>query len=104
MHAMPRVNLSFAVVSGALVLAGCGTQATAPEEPPSFTDTGALVEEGLQEFIGTRGDVFEGGCSDGFYEERGLALWRCVVFVGEDSQRWNVAVNDQGEVVDASAR
>lgn len=77
----------------AVLLAGCGGGGE-----------GATVEAELAAYLdgaGITAEVMDGGCSDGRHEENGLALWKCVVFVGNDPQTWNVAFDGE-QVVDAS--
>jgi hypothetical protein len=60
------------------------------------------VERDVQAYFGTRAEVHS--CQDADYEQNGLHLWKCIVYPGggSDAETWNVALNDDGDVVDAS--
>ena len=88
-----KMALLAGIVAVLALAIGCGSDGDA-----------AAVETELAAYLdreGIEAEVMDGGCSDDLFERGGNALWKCVVYVGNDAQTWNVAFDGE-QVVDAS--
>jgi hypothetical protein len=82
-----------------LLAYGCSRSTSSSE------NKSAAVETSLQSYLGDRGEVMSGGCTDAQSEKNGLRLFKCVVYPAsgpQDPETWNVAVDSTDTVVNAS--